>query len=134
MMMYTLDSGAILCYLFSETGTDILEGLLSDPESTLQIHAVNWVELRYIELRGRLLKHNPIESFLRMAQVAISDDMGETMLENAAHIKAFYAPISLGDSFAVAFAQSTHSTLVTTDRGEMQKIADAGECDIVFLR
>ena len=41
---------------------------------------------------------------------------------------------ALGDCFAVALAQTLGSMLITTDRSELQKIADKKECAILFLR
>ena len=40
----------------------------------------------------------------------------------------------MGDCFAVALAQTLGAMLITTDRSELQKIADKKECAILFLR
>ena len=52
----------------------------------------------------------------------------------AVALKAHQAPITLCDVFAVALAQETGATLLTTDRGELEKLSTAGICAIEFIR
>ena len=60
--------------------------------------------------------------------------MDEALLATAVELKAHYAPIALGDVFAVALAKERGAALVTTDRAELEKVASAGVCVIEFLR
>ena len=60
----------------------------------------------------------------------ISDDL----IAQVVSLKTDFTPIALGDTFAVGLAVIREATLVTTDRGELQKIATAGACNIEFLR
>jgi predicted nucleic acid-binding protein len=98
------------------------------------LHAVNWVELRYLERREQLPVGDPLRQFMEVVGVELSTELSPAYLERAADLKARYPPIALGDCFAVALAQTLSATLITTDRNELQKVADAGTCAIVFLR
>jgi PIN domain nuclease of toxin-antitoxin system len=42
--------------------------------------------------------------------------------------------LSGGDAFGVALAVQRGATFLTTDRGELEKVAAAGVCRIEFLR
>jgi len=134
MALYVLDSSAILCFLRDEPGAEMVEPLITDADNQHFLHAVNWVEIRYIEQRGQLPKDNPFQQFIETVSVQISTELGSAYLEKVAALKASHPPIALGDCFAVALAHGLDATLITTDRGELEKIADAGECKILFLR
>jgi predicted nucleic acid-binding protein len=134
-MKYILDSSALLCVFREEPGFEIMRNLMGNRENQFALHPVNWVEVRYLQIRGRFtLQAKSLDAFATAFQIEIVKELDPIYLERAAQVKAAYAPIALGDVFAVALAQHLNVPLVTTDRGEMQKIADAGECDIVFLR
>ena len=72
----------------------------------------------------------------RIAAIGVTVDhtTDEAFLREAARLKAERAPIVLGDVFAVALTARLGGTLVTTDRGELTKVAAAGDCLIEFLR
>lgn len=131
---YVLDSSAIVCFLRGEHGADVLKPLLKDQNNQHVLHAVNWVEVRYLEQRGQFSGDGLFRRLIETVGVEISADLGPSLLEKAARLKADYSPIALGDCFAVALAQTLATTLITTDRGELQKVAEANTCDILFLR
>jgi hypothetical protein len=58
----------------------------------------------------------------------------DPVIDIAVLLKTYHTPIALGDSIAVALAATRHDALLTTDRGELAKIAAAGICQIEFLR
>ncbi|MCC6488233.1 MAG: PIN domain-containing protein [Candidatus Hydrogenedentes bacterium] len=98
------------------------------------IHAVNMVEVRYhYQRRGEQALEAAICS-IAAAAIEVERVMDDRFLTTAAYLKAVYPPIALGDVFAVALAMRLQATLVTTDRGELEKIAAAGLCPIEFLR
>jgi len=133
-MNYVLDSSAVICFLRDEPGADAFEQLLIDAENKFILHAVNWVEIRYLEQRSQASSVNSLRQFIDQANVEVIGNFDFKYLDRVASLKAFRTPIALGDCFAVALAQVLDAILVTTDRGELEKIASTGECKILFLR
>ena len=134
MTQYILDSSAIACYLRGEDGSEQLETLIADPDNTFFLHAINWIELQYLQRRGQFPKEKPVQEFIAKVNVTVSSDLSQTFSERVVTLKADHAPIALGDCFAVALAQTIDAALITTDRGELEKIASANLCQILFLR
>ncbi len=132
-MTWVLDASAILCWLFDEPGAERMRDILAGTDPTL-IHAVNLVEVSYFLVRrGELALRVGMER-VEAAGVKVARDMDDALLAAATQVKAHQAPVALGDAFAVALAVQRQATLLTTDRGELQKVADAGICSIEFLR
>jgi PIN domain nuclease of toxin-antitoxin system len=132
-MSWVLDSSAVLCWLLDEDGAERVDEILADGQP-LVMHAVNFVEVQY-----RLLRQSAgilATGLSRMLAVGIeiARDVEDDLLANAARLKVAQAPIALGDTFAVALAVKHGATLVTTDRGELEKVGAAGVCAIEFLR
>ena len=69
---------------------------------------------------------------MHAAGVAVEMTFSEPLLAIASSLKANRTPISLADAIAVGFAITEGATLLTTDRGEMEKLSDV--CSIEFLR
>lgn len=134
MTVYVLDSSAVACLLRNEPGVDIVERLLIDSANQHYIHAVNWIEVRYLERRGHFPTDKPFSDFIRATGVTVVSELTPSFTEKVALLKADYPPIALGDCFAVALAQTLEAVLVTADRGELDKIATAGECQVLFVR
>lgn len=134
MTSYVLDSSAIICLLRDEPGVDVVERLLIEPGNQHYIHAINWIEVRYLEKRGHFQTNRSSLDFIRATGVMVSSDLTPLFIETVASLKADYPPIALGDCFAVALAQTLDAPLVTADHGELDKVASAGVCHILFLR
>lgn len=101
MTTYVLDSSAIVCFLRSEPGAEVVARLLAEPNNQHYVHAINWVEIRYLEKRDLFSKGKSVSDFMRTAEVMISNDLTLTFVEAVASLKADYPPIALGDCFAV---------------------------------
>ena len=134
MSNYVLDSSAVLCFLRNEAGAEQMDSLFADVANEHVIHAVNWVEVRYLEKRGRLPAETSFQAFVERLGIKVSTDLRPELLDEVARLKAEYPPIALGDCFAVALAQTLRSALISTSRTELEKVASAGECEIIFLR
>lgn len=133
-MTWVLDSSALLCVLNNEQGAERVEDLMESSQPVL-IHAVNVVELQYLVLRrGGEGAWRTAAPRMQAAGIQIVRLMDDPLLATAAQLKAFRPPIALGDVFAVALAVQRGATLVTTDRGELEKVAAAGVCSIECLR
>jgi len=98
------------------------------------LHAINLVEVEYLLVRrGEAIRRRGIER-IAAARIEIVRDLDDPLLAVAVDLKANHAPIALGDTFAVALAIQRGIPLVTTDHGELDKIAAAGVCSVEFLR
>jgi uncharacterized protein with PIN domain len=128
------DASGVVCWLSGEPGAERAEQLLADPESQATIHAVNFAEVCYVLLRRNPGHYQRAVDLLMGTGIGISRDMGDVLLNEVARLKANFAPIALGDAFAVANAVVTGATLITTDRSELEKVAEAGICAVEFLR
>lgn len=128
-----LDASAVLCWLKDEPGAERVEAILGEGEQVL-IHAVNMVEVQYQLLRrGDRFLRVGLEQ-VEAAGVQLVQTMDDKLLTTAAHLKAHFAPIALGDVFGAALAKTRDGTLVTTDRSELEKVGSASFCIIEFLR
>ncbi|MBI4497662.1 MAG: PIN domain-containing protein [Chloroflexi bacterium] len=133
-MTWVLDSSALLCILNNEQGAERVEEVLESSQPVL-IHAVNLVEVHYLLLRrGGAGAWRTAVARMHAAGIHIIRLMDDQLLATAAEIKAFHPPIALGDVFAVALTVGRGATLLTTDRGELEKVETAGVCSIEFLR
>jgi len=132
-LSWVLDASALVCLLRDEPGAERVAWALAEREPAL-IHAVNLLEVHYQLLRKgeRILDlgRRRIEGL----GLVVVRGIGEPLFALAVELKAHHAPIALGDVFAVALAMERHATLLTTDRAELQKIHDAGLCQVEFLR
>lgn len=132
MRSSVLDSYAVLCYLFAESGHEKVVSLLeraADSGKNALIAAPNWAEVRYqverkiggarwAEIRSKLLGL-PIEI------VAVDQELAEV----AGEIKA-KRKMSLADCFAAALAKQRKADLYT---GDPEFRAVENEVKIVWL-
>jgi PIN domain nuclease of toxin-antitoxin system len=130
---WVLDASAVLCWLKGETGAERVEEVLAEGEPSL-IHSVNLVEVHYYLLRLGPQALQVGSERMEAAGIEVVRDMDDALLATATQVKAHQAPIALGDAFAVALTVQRGATLLTTDRGELEKVAQAGVCQIEFLR
>ena len=75
MTTYVLDSSAIICFLRNEAGAEVVEDLLADPANDHFIHAINWVEVRYLEQRGHTPPSPSFSEFLTTFGITVSSDL-----------------------------------------------------------
>jgi predicted nucleic acid-binding protein len=118
--------------LLNEPGAARVEEIFGSGDCVV-MHAVNLVELEYLTLRRGEAELDAAIARLDAVGVKIVREMTASLLLRAARTKAYHAPISLGDVFAVALATDRGGTLLTTDRGSLEKIQAAGICAIEFL-
>jgi PIN domain nuclease of toxin-antitoxin system len=101
---------------------------------TVLMHAVNLLEVRYYLLRRAKSLLDRGMARIAATSIQIARSLDDSLIEEATRLKTEQTPIALGDVFAVALAIQENATLLTTDRGELEKIAAAGLCRIEFLR
>ena len=132
-MSWVLDASAVLCWLADELGAARVVEILSG-EEPVAIHAVNWLEVQYYLLRRSEQAWQIALDRIADVGVNLARDLDDAFLLQAARIKSHQTPIALGDTFAVALAVRRNATLLTTDRAELEKLANGGACAIEFLR
>lgn len=134
-MIYILDSSAIVALANDESGADVVDGLLRNPQNKCYVHAVNLCEVFYDTVR---------RSNEAQAQKLIADlpglglverrDMNKAFWQQAGNLKAIYRRVSLADCFALALTLRLGGELVTSDHHELDALSAAGVCPIKFFR
>jgi predicted nucleic acid-binding protein len=112
----------------------VVENALIDTGGQCLAHSVNLCEVYYIVYR---------DDEAATAEAAISDFKALGGVERADFDEAFWKEgggfkakggISLPDCFAITLTNRVGGSLLTSDRGEMDKVAAAGGCNISFIR
>ncbi len=132
MVNFSLDAGAVICWLKGEAGAGRVAEVVANPANVIRIHIVNLIEVRYHYLRRGREALAEVNLLIADWALEIDREISEPMAAMAAEIKANFAPVSLADTIAVAHAATTGAVLLTTDRGEMEKLTRI--CQIEFLR
>ena len=134
MNVYVLDASAMVAYLAGEAGSDVVDSLLSSPDTVCYAHAVDLCEVFYDSLRqvgrGRALQ---TLADLRAAGLIERQDMSSRFWQRAAVLKA-RGRNSLGDSFGIALAQEPGGEIVTSDHHEFDPLVPLGVVPIKFIR
>lgn len=132
---YVADAGALIAYLRGEPGHDLFEAALRETGGISYAHAANLVEVFYDSFRlGGEDRACELLRDLVDIGVVFREDMDAPFWQDAARIKADYRRVSLADCFGLALARRVEGTFLTTDHHEMDPLAEAGVCDIQFIR
>ena len=133
-MVAVLDACSMIAYLRGEPGGDVVNSIISNPINRCYAHVVNLMEVYYEFWRA----DSP-----RRAESAISDllsdhifprdDIDTAFWKSVGAVKAQHA-LAIGDCFAIALCQKLKGELVTSDHHEMDALASAGVCPILFIR
>ena len=124
-MKYILDACALLALLRNETGADRVAELLNQSnrgEQTVLMHKANLLEVYYdiYRLYGKL-KADEIINEVKEQAITVIPDISDELFTCAGRIKSKYK-ISFADTFALAAAEITGATLLTSDHHEMDII------------
>ncbi len=134
-MIYVFDANAVIALANDEAGAELVESYLADPANTCFIHAINLCEAFYDALRRGPLD-DAIEAINELYDLGVTprQDMDESFWQEAGKFKAAHRRVSLADCFAIALTLRMSGTLVTSDHHELDPIAAAGVCPILFFR
>ena len=139
--MIVFDSSAMLAYLQSEAGGDLVRDVLTDPDRDVPVyaHAVNLCEVFYAFLRiGGAALAEEVMADLKADGVEERNDMDATFWRDVAGIIATQRTagehLALGDAFGLALARREGADFYTADRHELEAVAKAGLCAIIFIR
>jgi len=132
---YVADAGALIAYLRSEPGYDVFEAALGQPGAICYAHAANLAEVFYdsIRVRGETRARELLGDISAIG-VVFREDMDTAFWQDAARTKADYRRVSLADCFGLALARRVGGVFLTTDHHELDALAEAGVCDIRFIR
>jgi PIN domain nuclease of toxin-antitoxin system len=133
-VIYVLDACAMIAFLKGEEGADVVENALLDQDSQCMAHAINLCEVFYDFQRagGESAAADAIAD-MRTLGLVERDDFDEPFWRAAGKLKA-QGGISLADCFAITLTSRVGGTLLTSDHHEMDTIAAAGICPIIFIR
>lgn len=129
----------MIAYMSKEGGADrvrkVLTLAISDGRVSIHAHVMNLCEVYY-----NYSRQDGVESALEFLEILASDgvqtraDLDTEFWQDAAQIKAEWKRISLADCFGVALARRLDATFLTTDRHELETLADAKVARIEFIR
>ena len=133
-MPVILDASAMIAFLRRETGGDIVAGLLKEQPPSCMAHALNLCEVFYDFLRSDddAVACAAVDD-LRALGLGVREDLDEPFWRQAGRFKVMFN-MSLADAVAVALAERFGAELVTSDRGDFERVAQAGICRVRSIR
>ncbi len=139
--MIVLDSSAMLAYINSEAGGDVVRDVLADPDRDVPVyaHAVNLCEVFYNTLREHgAVTAEAVMVNLKADGVEERNDMDAAFWRDVATLiatqRAAGEHLALGDAFGLALARREGGDFYTADRHELEAVAKAGLCAVTFIR
>jgi PIN domain nuclease of toxin-antitoxin system len=133
-----LDSSAVIAWMRDEQGADIVTQVVLDHQGRLHMHGVNVCEVLYYfgKIKGAKIETVIPDVRERLALAGIVEH-GETdpdLVDAAAIFKARIHRVSLADCLLLALAARLGGTVVTADKGELDKPGPLAVCPIHFIR
>lgn len=134
-LIYVLDSSAIIAYLNNENGAEVVKGLMRDPGATCLAHGLNLCEVYYDAHRhsGEAAAESMMAE-LAAEGVVERSDLDSEFWRAVGKMKSELRRISLADACGVALTQRAAGHFVTSDHHELDRVASAGACPILFIR
>jgi PIN domain nuclease of toxin-antitoxin system len=129
-----LDSSAMIAYLRQETGADVVERAITDPNNICYAHAINLCEVYYDAIRvGGLADAEKSLQDLFDLGVVEQNDFDTDFWKEVGRLKA-KNKASLADFCAIVLANNRGGTILTSDHHEFDKIAQDNICAVQFIR
>ncbi len=135
MNHFILDACGLIAFLRNEAGAEIIKEILLNQKKESDIiimHLVNFSEVYYDTLRtSGKMDADYLFQFVPSLGVHFSSEFSNDFIQKLGKFKVEFK-ISLADSFALALAESTNGTLLTSDHHEFEKITESVK--IMFIR
>lgn len=133
-MNYILDAGPMIVFLDDDHRAEVVERVLTEPESTCYAHIFHLAEVYYIYFRrgGKAMAEEAIQSLLDIG-IVVRDDHDTDFWKGAATYKGTHA-MALPDAFCLTLACRLEGTVVTTDHTEFDPLVPLNYCPILFIR
>jgi len=134
-MNLVYDSNVLIAYLEDEPGAEEVDSLLADRSNVGFVHSINLCEVFY-HVRRKHGEQAAQEAYagVQRLRLNIREDMDEDFWQAAARIKADHHRVSLADCQCIALANRIGAEMVTSDRHEIESLAEAGVCKVRFIR
>jgi predicted nucleic acid-binding protein len=125
----------MIALLRKETGHEIVRVLIEDIDQTCYAHALNLCEVFYDFARaeGETDAEQAVADLLSIGIIE-RDDLDALFWRQVARLKAVHRRVSLADCCAIALTLRVGGELVTSDHHELDPLAAAGVCPILFFR
>jgi uncharacterized protein with PIN domain len=132
--VYVFDACAVIALLQAEPGASVVSGLLEENHRCL-VHAINACEIYYDLFRREGVEvADGVREVLEGYGFEMVEELSFSLWKTAGKLKGAWKRVSLADCFALALALGKSATLVTSDHGEMDSLAQVGVCPILFIR
>ena len=124
----------MIAFLRDEPGGIAVGALLKQQPPSCVAHSINVCEAFYDFLRanGEPAADEAIGT-LRAIGLKVQEDMDESFWKQAGRLKVNLR-IPLADAIAATLAQRFDADIVTCDRGDFERVAQAGVCRVTFIR
>ena len=133
-MTQVLDACAIIAFLRGEPGAEVVRQCLTVQPPRCVVHALNLCEVFYDFLKRSDEDAAALAvATVRSIGVIVREDMDDAFWRQAGRYKAQYR-VPLPDAFALSLADRFDAEIVTSDRRDFERIAQAGACRAVFIR
>lgn len=109
------DASALIAYIKSEPGNDVVDSIIRNHEYERYMHPVNLCEVSYHLLRFGLL---PMLAFdlAYPPWIEVAKDFNRKSWQRTAELKADYQNLALADCIVIALAESMRAEILTSDR------------------
>lgn len=133
--VYVFDACAIIALLQAEAGAATVENLLEAGNHQCIVHAINVCEVYYDLYRrdGEEIADG-VKEILEGYGFEVDEAVPSALWRASGKLKAEWKQVSLADCFAVALTTQEAGTLVTSDHHELDRLAEAKICPILFIR
>ncbi len=133
--VYVLDSCAVIALLQREPGAEVVATILKADENRCLVHTINACEVYYDILRRDGEEDASfLEEILATAGIELVDAFPSDLWQTAGKLKAEWRRVSLADCVALSLTLVEEGTLVTSDHHELDRLAEADVCPILFIR
>jgi len=133
MQIVVLDACALIAYMRNEKGALLVKRHIDDPQNKLIIHGVNFYEVYYDSLKQQPALANLLLEFAAHINLDVYERLDLSLMQEGAFLKMKYK-MSLADSIALGLAVKLNATLLTSDRHELEEIAQKKLVKIKFIR
>ncbi len=134
-LRYVFDACAVIALLDDEPGAGVVEEILTAENHRCWIHLLNVCEVYYhLYRRAGKERAAQLQGVLETYGFELDSMLVPALWEVASQLKAEWRKVSLADCFALALALREKATLVTSDRHELEPIAQANVCPLRFIR
>ena len=132
--VYICDSNALIAFLRSETGADVMEQILLDKSNRIFAHSINLCEVYYDTIRfSDETAANAAIATIKTLGVIERDDLSVDFWKEVGRFKVSYKA-SLADFCGIVLTNKLGGTFLTADHHELDKLAANNVCSIEFIR